>query len=197
LIYATNVKQTDPATQMQTDANGQPVQPINPATGTDEQALSNLATMFAEIISNANMMALPPGAIPGGDGYNPWGGNGPPQGAPVAPPGNYIMIDPNTGSPFTMDSNNIILVPVPANTAVNANVNANVKPTPRGNAANANTSAPPASNTAPKQTPQATPETKSSPPKTEKTPAKPAEQPKTSPPAATEKRAQSGKEQDS
>lgn len=197
LIYATSVKQTDPATQMQTDANGQPVQPINPATGTDEQALSNLAAGVPEIIANSNMMTMPPGAlVPGGDGYNPWGGSGPPPGAPIAPPGNYIMIDPNTGSPFTTDVNGIYLVPVPANTAT---VNANVKPspTPRGNAVNANTAAPPASNTAPKPTPQTTPETKPSPPKTEKTPAKPAEQPKASPPAATEKRVQSGKEQDS
>ena len=33
MIYATSVKQTNPTTQMQTDVNGQPVQPINPATG--------------------------------------------------------------------------------------------------------------------------------------------------------------------
>jgi serine/threonine protein kinase len=199
LIYATNVKQTDPATQMQYDSNGQPVQPINPATGTDEQALSNLATMPAEIISNANMMALPSGALlpGGGDGYNPWGGSGPPSGAPpqqyIAPGGQVITIDPNNPSPFTQDGN-IILIPVPANTAV---MNANVKPTPtpRGNAANANTSAPPASNTAPKPTPQTTPATKPTPQTPPAT--KPAEQPKASPPAATEKRAQSGKEQDS
>ena len=193
LIYATSVKQTDPATQMRYDSNGQPVQPINPATGTDEQALSNLATMPAEVISNANMMTFQPGTMPGGDGYNPWGGSGPPAGAPpMVPPGNYIMIDPNTQSPFTTD-NNIILVPVPANTVP---VNANVKPspTPRGTAANANTSTPPASNTAPKPTPQTTPAAKPTPQNTPAT--KPADQPKT-PPAATEKRAQSGKEQDS
>lgn len=193
LIYATSVKQTDPATQMQTDANGQPVQPINPATGTDEQALSNLAAGVPEIVPNSNMMAVPPGAVlPGGDGYNPWGGSGPPPGAPPTtfqPGGQVITIDPNTGSPFTQDGN-IILIPVPANTAV---VNANVKPspTPRGNAANAN-AAPPATNTAPNPTPQTTPAAKPTP-----QPTKPAEQPKASPPAATEKRAQSGKEQDS
>ena len=82
MIYATSVKQTNPTTQLQTDANGQPVQPINPATGLDEQSLSNLATMPAEIIGNSNMMSQPPGTIPGGDGYNPWGASGPPPGAP-------------------------------------------------------------------------------------------------------------------
>ncbi|HEX8637478.1 MAG TPA: protein kinase, partial [Pyrinomonadaceae bacterium] len=181
LIYATSVKQTDPATQMQTDANGQPVQPINPATGTDEQALSNLAAGVPEIIANSNMMAMPPGAVvPGGDGYNPWGGSGPPPGAPIAPPGNYIMIDPNNPtSPFTTDGNGIYLVPVPANTVINANVKPT--PTPRGNAASANASATPATNTAPKPTPQTTPAAKPSPQPT----AKPAEQPKASPPAAT------------
>jgi serine/threonine-protein kinase len=33
LIYSTSSKQTDPATVLQPDANGQPVQPLNPATG--------------------------------------------------------------------------------------------------------------------------------------------------------------------
>ena len=199
MIYATSVKQTNPTTQLQTDANGQPVQPINPATGLDEQSLSNLATMPAEIISNSNMMAQPPGTLPGGDGYNAWGGSGPPPGAPlpqyVAPGGQVYSIDPNTGSPFMQDGN-IILVPVPANTAVNANV----QPTPKGKQtpAPANTQPTPVPNEPQKPaTPQATPETKSSPPpKTEKTPAKPAEQPKKSPTDSTEKRSQSGVEQD-
>ena len=198
MIYATSVKQTNPTTQMQTDANGQPVQPINPATGMDEQALSNLATMPAEIVGNSNMMTQPPGTIPGGDGYNPWGGSGPPSGAPpVTYPqgGNYVTIDPNTGSPFIPQDGNIILVPVPANT----NVNANVQPTPKGKQTPvpANTQPTPAPGETPKpNTPQPTPETKPTQPKTEKTPTKPAEQPKNSPPAATEKRSQSGKEKD-
>ncbi len=33
LIYASYTKQTNPTTQLQPDANGLPVQPINPATG--------------------------------------------------------------------------------------------------------------------------------------------------------------------
>ena len=40
LIYATWSKKTDPATVLQPDANGMPVQPINPATGTEEQQLA-------------------------------------------------------------------------------------------------------------------------------------------------------------
>ncbi|MCU1289188.1 MAG: Protein kinase domain protein [Acidobacteria bacterium] len=192
MIYATSVKQTDPATQMKTDANGQPVQPINPATGLDEQSLSNLATMPAEVIGNANMMAQPPGTIPGGDGYNPWGGSGPPPGAPpmnFPQGGQVITIDPNNPSQFIPQDGNIILVPIPANTNVNAAVKPS--PTPKGNNANG------APSPAPNATPKATPETKPTQPKTEKTPAKPAEQQKASPPAATEKRSQSGTEQES
>ena len=76
------------------------------------------------------MMSQPPGTIPGGDGYNPWGASGPPPGAPqyIPPGGQVYTIDPNTGSPFIPQDGNIILVPVPANTAVNANI----QPTPKG-----------------------------------------------------------------
>jgi hypothetical protein len=203
-IYATSVKQTNlPTTQMQTDANGMPVQPLNPATGASEQGLSNMMTFSPEMIGNSTM----PVPIPGGggdatypDGINPWANGGrPPIGAPppypVAPGGQ--MIDPsNFNSPFMQDG--AIYVPVPVNPNANANVNVNanvkttatptVKPTPlSGNTQTAptpNTTTPPAANT------------KSSPaPKTDKTPAKPAEKPKTNPP--TEKQTQSGKEQDS
>jgi serine/threonine protein kinase len=193
MIYATSVKQTNPTTQLQTDANGQPVQPINPATGIDEQSLSNLATMPAEIVGNSNMMmAQPPGTLPGGDNYNPWGGSGPPPGAPqyIAPGGQVYTIDPNNPSQFIPQDGNIILVPLPANTsAANTSVNANVKPspTPRSNNANANVA----------PTPKPAPETKPTAPVTEKPPAKTPDQPQNSPPAATEKRVQSGMEQDS
>ncbi len=198
LIYATSVKQTDPATALQTDANGRPVQPINPATGMDEQALSNLAAMQgAEMISNANSMAIPPGTIPGGDGYNAWGGSGPPPGAPpmtYPPGGQVITIDPNNPSQFIPQDGNIILVPLPANTAVNANV----QPTPKGKAtptapaANAQTPPPATTET---QKPAPTPDAKPTPAKPANTPAaKPTEQ-KAAPPAA-EKRSPSGKEQE-
>ncbi len=204
LIYTTSSKQTNPATAMQTDANGQPVQPINPATGADEQSLSNMSAMSAEIIGNSNSMPLPPGTLSGdggGDGYNPWAnGVQPPPGAPMYIPqnGQIVTIDPNNPSQFmTNDGSQIVLVPVPANTATNANI----KPTstPKTNNANANVAPPtPQTNTSPTPPPaKPTPA-----PKTTATPAKPAtkptEQPKPStPPASTEKRGQSGKEQDS
>jgi serine/threonine-protein kinase len=203
-IYATSVKQTNlPTTQMQADANGMPVQPLNPATGASEQGLSNMMTFSPEMLGNSTM----PVPIPGGggdatypDGVNPWANGGrPPIGAPppypVAPGGQ--MIDPNNpNSPFMQDGT--VYIPVPVNPNANANVNANVKttatpavkPTPvPGNtqpAQTPNTAAPPAANT--KSTPA---------PKTDKTPAKPAEKPKTNPPTATEKQTQSGIEQDS
>jgi len=201
MIYATSVKQTNPTTQLQTDANGQPVQPINPATGIDEQSLSNLATMPAEIIGIGNsnmMMAQPPGTLPGGDNYNPWGGSGPPPGAPptqyVAPGGQVYTIDPNNPSQFIPQDGNIILVPLPANTSVNANV----KPSPTPRSSNANANVAPPSPAAPTATPKPSPETKppTAPPPTEKPPVKTPEPPKGSSPAATEKRVQSGKMQD-
>lgn len=205
-IYATSVKQTNlPTTQMQTDANGMPVQPLNPATGASEQGLSNMMTFSPEMMGNSTM----PVPIPGGggdatypDGVNPWANGGrPPIGAPppypVAPGGQ--MIDPNNpNSPFMQDGT--MYIPVPVNPNANANVNANVKPT----ATPAGKSTPLPANAQPAQTPSNTTtappaaDTKSTPaPKTEKTPAKPAEKPKANPPTATEKQTQSGKEQDS
>lgn len=129
LIYATSSKQTNPATALQPDANGQPVQPIPPATGAEEQSLALMPGMLPESMSNANV-DLPPGVMPGGDGYNPWAnGVAPPAGAPpqyIGPGGQVYTIDPNTGSPFMPPDGGVILVPVPANT----NTNAAAKPTP-------------------------------------------------------------------
>ena len=81
LIYATSVKQTNPTTQLQPDANAQPVQPINPATGVDEQALASMPAGMTGPMSNSNS-AQPPGTLPGGDNYNPWATGAPPPGAP-------------------------------------------------------------------------------------------------------------------
>jgi serine/threonine protein kinase len=162
LIYATSVKQTYPTTQLQTDANGQPVQPINPATGIQEQNLSNMQGMTTmDVNSNANLGA-PPGTLPGGDGYDPWRNGGmPPPGAPrIGPGGQTVTIDPNSGSPFmpadtancVMQPSGILLCPVPL---TNANA-ATKKPTPTPkSAANANVQ--------PSPSPQGTPETKPSP----------------------------------
>jgi len=169
LIYATSVKQTNPTTQLQPDANGQPVQPIGPATGIAEQNLANMQDMSAETISNSNM-AVPPGTLPGGDGYDPWKNGGkPPPGAPLGPGGQVVTIDPNNPSPFMTNDgpcipqpSGIVLCPAPANRI------AKPTPTPKPSAANANVS--------PKATP--TPEVKPS-PTVVKTPAKPAATPKT------------------
>lgn len=102
LIYATSSKQTLPVTQLQPDANGQPVQPLSPATGAEEQALASMPGSIPGSMSNAEIVAQPPATLPGGDNYNPWATGAPPPGAPsfVPPGGGSISGDPNAGSPF-------------------------------------------------------------------------------------------------
>ena len=197
-FYFNNSKQTNIATQLPTDANGMPVQPLNPATGMSEQGLSNMMSFSPEMIGNANMIVPPSGAATYPDGINPWasGGN-PPPGAPlpypVAPGGQIITIDPNTNSPFIPQDGTVYAIPVNPNANANANVKTTAtpagKPTPvpantQPAATPSNTNSAPPANTKPAATP-----------KTEKTPAKPAEKPKASPPA--DKPTQSGKEQNS
>jgi len=175
LIYATYTKQTDPTTQLQPDANGQPMQPLNPATGTQEESLASLPANAADVVPNTNT-SIPPGTLPGGDNYNPWanGGQPPPGGPPqtyVGPGGQVITIDPNNPSQFMPADGGVILVPVPAN----ANA---TKPTasPKTPATNANLAATPAANTAvPKGSP--TPGTKASPTPAAKPTASPTKQP--------------------
>ena len=149
LIYFTFVRKTDPTTQLVADASGLPVQPIGPATGAQEESLAHLPEMTeAEMLAaSTGTMAIPPGTLPGGDGYNAWANGGsPPIGAPplqqpingvppagyVPPPGQSVTIDPNGGSQFMPAEGGIILVPVPrdANTAVRPS------PTPKIPAAN-------------------------------------------------------------
>lgn len=170
LIYATSVKQTDPETVLQPDANGQPVQPINPATGAEEQNLAAMPGMLPETITNSNAA---PGTMPGGDGYNPWANGGaPPAGAPpqtyIGPGGQTINIPPGQ-SPFmqdipagcTMTPSGLLLCPVtPTPTPKQS-------PTPKPPPSNANVT------TAPDVKPTATPA---------KTPVTPAKTP-TRPPA--------------
>lgn len=198
LIYATRTKQTDPTTQLQYDANGQPVQPINPATGLPEMGASNMMPYAdANSLGNGNLTA--PETLTYPDGVNPWakGSFAPPSDGgipyPVQPGGEVITIPGQGGSQFMpqLDGNGqVILIPIPANTIVNANTAAPAK-TPRNNA-NANTAQPtptpaqPAANTAkPEQTPATKPPA-----------AKPSEQPKQNPPSSTEKTSQSGKMKD-
>ncbi len=105
LIYATSSKQTNPTTVLQPDANGQPVQPINPATGAEEQNLAGMPGMMPEIVGNSNSNVAP-GTMPGGDGYNPWATGAPPPGAPpqtyIGPGGQTVNIPPGQG-PFMQD----------------------------------------------------------------------------------------------
>lgn len=196
MIYFTSSKQTNPATQLQTDINGQPVQPLNPATGMNEQGAASLLPYSPEMLGNSNMSMPPsmmPETLPGGDGYDPWANGGrPPAGAPMyVPPGGQIITIPadGSGSQFMPPEGGYILVPA------NANINANVKPTPTPKGGktppetgNANTAAP--------ANPAATPETKPTPaaPKPEKTPAT---KPKTTPSTQTKGNIESGKQQDS
>ncbi len=149
LIYATWTKQTIPVTQLQPDAEGQPVQPINPATGAEEQTLAAMPGSIPGSMSNTDIMAQPPGTLPGGDNYNPWATGVPPPGAPppqyIPPGGQVYTIDPNTGSPFMPNDSGVILVPVPANT----DTQVKPSPTPKTPAANADSpSAPPANSAA-------------------------------------------------
>ena len=104
MIYFTYSRQTDPTTAAQPDANGMPVQPINPATGVDEQNLSNLPPDYSALGSNSSIGTLPPEAYPAGGGgeNNPWlnGNNPPPGGPPVGPGGSLIQV-PNGQSQFS------------------------------------------------------------------------------------------------
>jgi serine/threonine protein kinase len=195
MIYIIPKKQTDPDTS-QFDANGLPVQPINPATGTSEQNFANMTPYSAEMLANSNVNISPNGAmvLPGGDGYDAWSrGVTPPAGAPtqyIGPGGQVYTIDPNSPSQFMPNEDGVIMIPVP----VPSNTNTNTQPaaTPK----NANTPI----NTQPQATntnQQKPVETKPTPaPKTVATPVKPTEQPKTNKPAATEKQSQSDKKQD-
>ncbi len=192
MIYATYTKQTDPGTQLQADINGQPVQPLNPATGITEQnlAYTNDGTM-PEIVGNSQFPTAD--GLPGGDGLNVWNkyGGAPPPGAPTYPSGGQVITIPGDGSgsqfmPGLDASGGIILIPV------------QVTPTPTPKAGNtpqpANTQETPAV----KETPAGTnpvPKTSPEAAKPEKTPAaKPKE---TKPATPPDKKLQSGKEQDS
>lgn len=168
-IYMTQVKQTNPATTLQTDANGSPVQPLNPATGASEQSLSNMGAFNPAFDANTNTLVQQPQVMPGGDGYDPWArGVTPPPGAPpssvpqyVPPPtGQYYDGNINPNSPFMAPDGNVyVMVPKNANTNTNTQPKGKATPNPANTAAPANTKpAPtPAANTAVPTEPKATP----------------------------------------
>jgi serine/threonine protein kinase len=194
LIYGTSSRQTNPTTQLQADANGLPVQPINPATGTDEQGLANMMSMGSAVYIGNSNMALPPGTIPGGDGYNAWERGGvPPVGAPppgYIPPGGQTVTIDSGQSPFTQDGDQIQYYSVDENgkqipvDAYGRPISPKTpKPTPKTNPS-------PAADTDPTikvAKPPATPEVKPA--------VKPTPQPKK--PTSTDKKVPSGKPQDS
>ncbi|MEP6787730.1 MAG: protein kinase [Acidobacteriota bacterium] len=152
LIYNTSTRSTDPTTQLQAEAGTLPVQPIGPATGAQEESLAKLPPMTdAELTAagDANT-AIQSGALPGGDGLNPWANGGtPPAGAPqyVPPGGQTLSGDPNSASQFmppsdippgcSMLPSGIVLCPKqidpaakPSPTPKNSNANTVVQPTP-------------------------------------------------------------------
>jgi len=198
LIWATSSKQTNPST-LQADSNSQPVQPLNPATGMNEQGLATIVPMSSEMLSNSNMTLTAPETLGGGgsDGNPYWQSGSVPPGAPqYIPPGGQVIDPNNPNSVFNQDNptsgGNIIcdesgkcyyiVPPTP-----NANANVKASPTPKGTKPNANVIQP---TVVPNETPtpqtSPTPDAKSTP---AKTPApKTTPQPKNSP---------SGKTQDS
>ena len=152
LIYMTYSPRTDPATVLQTDANGMPVQPINPATGVEEQNLSNLPPDYTMYDADTNTMISPGGVVPG-DAGNPWlNGTAPPAGAPNIGAGGQVIQVPGGNSPFMSDPNcipqpsGIMLCTVP----VNPTPTPRPSPTPRtGAPTNTNTGTTPAATPTP------------------------------------------------
>jgi serine/threonine protein kinase len=223
-IYMTQGKKTDPSTAMQTDANGSPVQPVSPPTGAAEQGLANMDTFNPNIYGNSNTGVLPDGT--GGVTNPYWDSGTRPQGAPpigsgygggnpypvnpsqIQPGGSNVYVAPD-GSIFMPSENGNSFIMVPKNTNPS---NVNTQPNKGKNSnSNVNVSTPPPANTAVKPPANtaagntAPPEAKPSPtaPKVKATPVpkivpKPEVTPKTdtAPPATTEKRPQSGKQQD-
>lgn len=185
LIWATSSKQTDPAT-FQTDANSLPVQPINPATGMNEQGLSNMVQLQSSF-SNSNMTLTMPDTL-GGASSNPLWDRGyvPTEGPVYVPPGgNQVTVqncDPN--NPFMPCDVGVTIVTQP----VNANVNTAPSPRPTRTPANVQTNAAPSETPKPQTTPAATPPPAKT-PEPKPTPAKS--------PATQTKRSESGKTQDS
>ncbi len=109
LIYWTNVKQTNPTTVGQIDEDGQPVQPLNPATGLPEQNLPNMAQYPTNSLGSDDLLTRPDVGGGGGDGYDPWARPGTPPGGkptyqpPIGPGGDVVTVPGNSGSIFTQD----------------------------------------------------------------------------------------------
>ncbi len=179
LIWATSSRKTDPATY-QSDANAMPVQPINPATGINEQGLSNIAQVPLDF-SNSNMTLTAPDTLSGGTSNPLWDQGYIPQGPVYVPPGgNSVTVGPcDPNNPF-MPCDTVV-VPQPSNTATN------VAPSPKPTKSPANVNVPvPTESPKPQSSPAASPLKTPQPKPTEQKPA----------PTST-KKPESGKTQDS
>ena len=204
---------TELDTEYQVDANGKPVQPLSAATGLNEKGLS--VPDYTDPILNsegAEILPPPPGIGGGGDGYDPWanGGGVPPAGGPpIGPPGQIITIPYDPDNPFDptqeiFDANGkpIDLVPFDPNKTIPKKGSENSKDDP-ANKKNPKDDKTPAENNA--NTTDAKTENKKETKPPVKTPAKetkpktpPAEKPKEKPvePSSSNKKTQSGVEQD-
>lgn len=146
LIYATQVKQTDISTA-QTDANSQPVQPLNPATGMGEQGAANLMQFSPEVLANMSLnmngnTSIPDGLLPGES--NPLWNQG------YIPQGNSSLQMMNAN----VDSNSQFMQPLEEDIVPsNSNVNPQTTPTPKANTAVKTPTPTPKPETTPAQTP--------------------------------------------
>jgi serine/threonine protein kinase len=122
LVFMTNSKRTEP--ELQTDVNGIPVQPVNPATGATEAELSNYNSATGQY--GANSGVVPPGGFQVIDqGADLWKNGRPPGGAPIGPPPGPVGTPyPTSGTMPTVDGNSQFTTDI---YTVPANANANVK----------------------------------------------------------------------
>lgn len=183
-IYFTWGRKTD-ITTAQTDANGYPVQPLNPATGMNEQNIGNLMQYTPEMLSNMDLTPTNttiPETLPNGERNPLW--------EKFYNQGNPVMIQQPTGdmyNPNAVEQNNPLMPNldteiVPGNSNVNTQQTAPT-PTPRTNA-NVNTTAKPS------PTPTVKTDTNTN-PNPAQTPTKPAPTPK---PTTEEKKPTSEKQ---
>ncbi len=224
LVFMTNGKRTNP--ELQTDVNGIPVQPVNPATGMTEQNSANYNPATGQYGVNGVDSGV---QVIGTDGPDLWKNGRPPAGSPVSggvpypvQPQSYPQGVPQQSnglptvdgtSPFTTDvytvpanaNSNVKIVKI-GNSNVNIKVNSNVPIKPN---ANANVKvAPPNANTVVITPENVPPANRAKPTKPVKgkptikvvpqpTVEKPAETPKTDKPPTSTKTTPSGKESDS
>ncbi len=116
-IYLMRTKQINPPTALPIDVNGTPVQPISPATGIEEKALSNMKDFGRLNLSNSKVN---PEIVKQGksSSSNLW------MGEAFVPPltGQFYDGNVNPNSPFMPPDGNIYVL-IPKNSNVSANSN--------------------------------------------------------------------------